>query len=123
MKRIVVVIKCQMDRSILGADTDGNRIVGVVAPEVVVLEPNHLPLVAGKLPPGNANLPFRVVVRDVLMTLMRHQGILLKRLTIDGTAEATVDRQGLRVDNRVACFGDGELRRCRWCTPDESTAQ
>ena len=103
------MVERQVDRSVFRANPQGDRIVGVVALEIVVFEPNGLPLAGRQFPPGQAHLPLGVVVADVLVLLVGGQGVLLKRQAVNALPKAALDCKGAGVNDAVAGPGNLEI--------------
>jgi len=112
VKRMAVMVECQVYRPVLRAYSDGDDVVCVVAAEIVVAETNGLPVACRKSPPCQAHAPLAVVIADVLVPCMGYDGILLKRQAVDGLAESPLDRQRRGIDPAVPNLNSLELCPC-----------
>ena len=83
-----MVIKGKVDGAVCRTDADRNRIVGIVASEIIIIKANHFPLPDRKLTTCNTDLAIAIVVTDVLVTGVRYHGILLERTAIDPFVES-----------------------------------
>lgn len=79
MQWMAVVVKCQVDCSVFGANPDGYRIVSIVAFEMIILKANGPPLASRQFATRYADLPISVVVANILIFAMGYDSVLLKR--------------------------------------------
>ena len=78
VERVAMVVECDVDRAVLRTDPQRDRIVSIIALELVVVEADDLPTAGRQLPPGNTDLSCGIVVCDVLMSPVGDDRILLE---------------------------------------------
>jgi len=110
MKRMAMMVERQMNRPISRADSQGDRIVRVVALESVVVEPDDLPVAIGEPASGQTHTSVGVIVRHVLIILVGGQRILLEGQAVDALPEISLNGQRFGIHHAVTEFGDLDFR-------------
>jgi hypothetical protein len=97
---MTVMVERHMNRTVRRTNPDRDRIMGIVAQEIVIRKANDFPRTAWKLASADTYAPVSVVIPHVLEVLVGDDGILLKREAVDRLTKISVDREGMRIDER-----------------------